>query len=217
MIHSMPYKTKQEWIFCSIKEMIENCELKPGERILLDQVASDFGVSRIPVREALLQLQSEGFVEMIPHAGAVVASVNFSDATDYFSISRELQVLAIRAFTERATDKEISELEGIVLKMEASSNDRELYHKLNQDFHDYIASHCRMPLIEGFLKTYKEHWNRFVRYYHLYPISNERIQQTLTEHRDILKAIKERNVDLAEQASRAHNLSGLEEHLSRMK
>lgn len=217
MIHTMPYKTKQEWIYCTLKEMIEDCELKPGERLLLDQIASDFGVSRVPVREALLQLQSEGFVDMIPHAGAVVASVDFSSANDYFAISRELQVLAIRAFTERASDSEIKDLENLVEKMEKASGNREEYHLLNQDFHDYIASHCKMPLIEGFLKTYKEHWHRFVKYYHLYPMSEERIAQTIKEHRRILEAIENRDLDGAEKASREHNLSGLDEHLYRMK
>ena len=117
----MTFQTKQEWIFEKLKNAIENCELKPGERILLDQVAAENKVSRIPVREALLQLQVEGLVEMVPHCGAVVSPVDFTSASDYFAISRELQVLAVKACIDRSSDEEISKIAAMVDEMEAAA------------------------------------------------------------------------------------------------
>ncbi len=218
-MQKVPFQTKQEWLFTTLREMIETCELKPGQRLLLDQIAADFSVSRIPVREALLQLQSEGLVQMVPHSGAIVTPINFSSASDYFAISRELQVLAVKAFCDRSSEENLDRLESMVLEMETASqkDDRELYSSLNQDFHDFIADHCMMPLVNSFLRTYKQHWNRFVRFYHLYPMSRERMKQTLGEHRNLLHALKKRDSVEAEKASRIHNITGLEDHLSRMK
>lgn len=215
----VPFQTKQEWLFTTLREMIETCELKPGQRLLLDQIAADFNVSRVPVREALLQLQSEGLVQMIPHSGAIVTPVDFLSASDYFAVSRELQVLAVKAFCERSSKEDLIQLETMVLEMEkaAQQDDRALYSSLNQDFHDFIADHCKMPLVNSFLRTYKQHWNRFVRFYHLYPMSRERMKQTLSEHRDLLNALVNRDLVEAERASRVHNITGLEDHLSRMK
>lgn len=218
-MQKIPFQTKQEWLFTTLRDMIESCELKPGQRLLMDQIASDFNVSRIPVREALLQLQAEGLVQMEPHMGAIVSPIDFSSASDYFAISRELQVLAVRAFCDRGEKADLDRLEALVLEMEsaAGSDDMATYSKLNQDFHDLIAEKCRMPLVRTFMKTYQQHWNRFVRFYHLYPMREQRMKQTLKEHRDILEALKSRDPNAAEKASRIHNLTGLEDHLERMK
>ena len=215
----MTFQTKQEWIFEKLKNAIENCELKPGERILLDQVAAENKVSRIPVREALLQLQVEGLVEMVPHCGAVVSPVDFTSASDYFAISRELQVLAVKACIDGSSDEEISKIAVMVDEMEeaARKDDRDEYTRLNHVFHDYIVDLSRMPLLSECLGNFQQRWHRFEKHYHLYPMSEERMHQTLGEHRNILSAIEHRNKEEAEEAVRTHNITGLEDHLKRMK
>lgn len=215
----MTFQTKQEWIYGKLKDSIENCDLKPGERIFLDQVASEYKVSRIPVREALLQLQVEGLVEMVPHCGAVVSPVDFSSAVDYYAISRELQVLAVKACIDRASDEEIRKISKMVSEMEkaAAKDDRDEYTRLNHVFHDYIVELSRMPLLSECLGNFQQRWHRFEKYYHLYPMSVGRMQQTMAEHREILSAIENRDKDAAEKAVRTHNITGLEDHLNRMK
>ena len=92
----VPFQTKQEWLYSELKNAIGHCEIPPGERLILDELAAKYHVSRVPVREALLQLQAEGLVQMTPHVGAVVAPITQASAQDYFAISRELQVLPPR-------------------------------------------------------------------------------------------------------------------------
>lgn len=186
---------------------------------MLDDLANSYQVSRIPVREALLQLQTEGLVQMKAHVGAVVAPITQASAQDYFSISRELQVLAVRAAAMRMSDAEKATLRGIVEEMEriAPTGDLLAYSKANSQFHDYIKNYCHMPLIPQLIDSFHQHWHRFERYYHLYPMSRERMNVTLPEHRDILNAILDSDPDKAENASRKHNISGLNEHLRRMK
>lgn len=215
----VPYETKQEWLYHELSEAIENCELQPGERLILDELAVDFNVSRVPVREALLQLQAEGLVQMTPHVGAVVAPITEASAQDYFAIARELQVLAIRAAATRMSGEEKAHLQAIVDEMEkiAKTGDVLAYSKANSRFHDYIKDFCHMPLIPQLINSFHRHWHRFERYYKLYPMSTDRMNVTLPEHREILEAIKASDPDWAERASRAHNITGLNEHLKRMK
>lgn len=214
----VPFQTKQEWLYSELKGAIERCELQPGERLILDELAADYHVSRVPVREALLQLQAEGLVQMTPHVGAVVAPITQASAQDYFAISRELQVLAVRAAATRMTAEEKGCLETIVAEMEevAPTGDTLRYSQANSRFHDYLKDHCHMPLIPQMIDNFHQHWHRFERYYNLYPMSSARMDVTLPEHRELLEAIKASDPDRAEAASRRHNITGLEEHLRRM-
>ncbi len=214
----VPFQTKQEWLYSELKSAIERCELQPGERLILDELAADYHVSRVPVREALLQLQAEGLVQMTPHVGAVVAPITQASAQDYFAISRELQVLAVRAAATRMTEEEKSCLAAVIAEMEtvAPAGDTLKYSQANSRFHDYIKDHCHMPLIPQMIDNFHQHWHRFERYYNLYPMSSARMNVTLPEHRELLEAIKASDPDRAEAASRRHNITGLEEHLRRM-
>lgn len=215
----VPFQTKQEWLYQEIKRAIEHCELQPGERLILDELATGFNVSRVPVREALLQLQAEGLVQMTPHVGAVVAPITQASAQDYFAISRELQVLAVRAAATRMNEKEKANLATIVREMEdiAPTGDALSYSKANSRFHDFIKDNCHMPLVPQLIDNFHQHWHRFERYYNLYPMSTERMEITLPEHRAMLQAIQAADPDQAEVASRKHNITGLNEHLRRMK
>lgn len=214
----VPFQTKQEWLYHQLREAIENCELQPGERLLLDELATSYNVSRVPVREAILQLQAEGLVQMTPHVGAVVAPITQASAQDYFAISRELQVLAVRAAATRMSEQEKKELEDIVEEMEriARTGDVLSYSEANGAFHDYIKDYCHMPLIPQLIDNFHQHWHRFERYYNLYPMSRERMMETVPEHRKLMEAIRASDPEGAEAASRTHNISGLNEHLRRM-
>ncbi len=215
----VPFQTKQEWLYNELREAIENCDIQPGERLMMDKLADTFGVSRVPVREALLQLQAEGLVQLTPHVGAVVAPITQASAQDYFAISRELQVLAVRAAAFRMSADEKKELEKIVCEMESTAQTGDLlaYSIANNQFHSYITEHCHMPLVPQLIANFHRHWHRFERYYNLYPMSHVRMEITIPEHRNIMQAILDSDADRAEAFSREHNITGLNEHLKRMK
>lgn len=217
-MHKMQYQTKQEWLYHTLRDAIRNCELVPGERLLMDELAAEFNVSRVPVREALLQLQAEGLVRMVPHSGAVVAPITFASAQDYFAISRELQVLAGRAAAERMTDEEREKLQDIVRHMErlADAKEYEQYTKCNLEFHEFIANASKMPLVPHFLDQFQQHWQRVMSYYRLNPMPASRVEETVLQHRSIVAALVSGDADAAERAIREHNVTGLEDHLRRM-
>lgn len=217
-MHKMQYQTKQEWLYHTLRDAIRNCELAPGERLLMDELAAEFNVSRVPVREALLQLQAEGLVQMVPHSGAVVAPITFASAQDYFAISRELQVLAGRAAAERMSDSERTKLQEMVSHMEqcADAGEYEQYTKCNLEFHEFIANVSRMPLVPHFLDQFQQHWQRVMSYYRLYPMQAPRVEETVSQHRAIVEALVSGDADAAERTIREHNITGLDDHLRRM-
>ena len=73
---SMRHRTKQEFVYETLREAIMRCELGPGRRLVIDELARQLEVSAIPVREALQLLQSEGLVTNVPHVGATVSPVS---------------------------------------------------------------------------------------------------------------------------------------------
>ena len=70
------FRTKQQFVYRTLRDAIMRCELLPSERLIIDDLARRLNVSIIPVREAIQVLQSEGLVVIVPHAGATVAPIS---------------------------------------------------------------------------------------------------------------------------------------------
>ena len=93
---TISYGNVQDAVVDRIREMILNGQLEPGEWLRQDELASIFGVSTMPIREALRQLQAEGLVVFLPRRGAMVASISVSDYEEIYRIREELEILACR-------------------------------------------------------------------------------------------------------------------------
>ena len=79
------------------------CELAPGQRLVIDDLARRLEVSAIPVREALQLLQSEGLVHTVPHVGATVAPISRESIDEVFTVMEGLEIVATRSAAERMT------------------------------------------------------------------------------------------------------------------
>jgi len=205
-----PYKTKQEWVYSTLKEAIQSCTLAPGARLTLDDLAEQLNVSRVPVREALLQLQIEGLVDMAPHAGAVVSPISLDSIYELFMILEELEVLAGRAAAENTSLKDLKDLEGILAGMEEAiaDGDVERWSKLNTEFHGEIGRLSGMPFLQQITEKTLERWDR-VRYCYLAEVLHKRISQAQEEHRQIYAALRKGDVKTVEQSLRTHNENAL--------
>ena len=91
-----PHRTKQAFVYRTLHDAISTCEIKPGERLIIDDLARRLQVSAIPVREALQVLQSEGLVITVPHVGATVAPVSRDSIVDVFTVLEGLESVACR-------------------------------------------------------------------------------------------------------------------------
>lgn len=190
-------------IYEVLKDQIINEELGPGERLLDDKLASSFGVSRTPIREALTKLTSEGLVEIIPRSGVYVKKLTKKDIEEIYKIRKVLEGLAVREATSIIDDKKLEQLNLLLQKAErcSSGDDWQSYIDLDVALHDSILKNCQ----NSRLYTVMTNLNTLI---HVFRVrvarDKEKAGQALHEHKTILNAIKAKNPEKAEKAMMEH-------------
>src|SRR5918993_510445 len=119
----MSHLTKQAFVYKTLRDAIIRCELEPGERLIIDDLARRYEVSIIPVREALRQLQSEGLVVSVAHVGATVAPISRDSVLEVFTLLEGLELVATRAAATRATPEDLDGIEQLVIAMDRALED----------------------------------------------------------------------------------------------
>src|SRR4051794_17290688 len=131
----------------ALEDLIAAGALAPGTRLDEETLAAQFGVSRTPVREALLQLASTGLVESRPRQSATVATLSVSAIIESFEFNVELESITARMAARRMTAEERAALDSLVKRMRRVVEQMEVdrYIVFNRDFHEilYAASHNR--------------------------------------------------------------------------
>lgn len=197
------YKPLREMVFESLREAIIQGRLKPGERLMEIQLAEEMGVSRTPVREAIRKLELEGFVVMVPRKGAYVAGISVKDIVDVFEIRAALEALAAGLAAERITPDELEELERslVVISEVSSTDDINAIVETDTNFHELIYKASRNERLSQIVTHLKEQIQRF----RTTSLSQPgRSKNALEEHRKIVEAISDRNVELAQHLAREH-------------
>jgi DNA-binding GntR family transcriptional regulator len=197
------YKPLREMVSDTLREAIVAGTLKPGERLMEIQLAEELGVSRTPVREAIRKLELEGFVIMIPRRGTYVADLSIKDVNDVFEIRTALDVLAAGLAVERITEEELEQLERLLVQIGAyiELEDIEKIVEADGQFHDILYRASRNDRLVGIINNLREQFTRFRSISMAYP---GRIKNTIEEHRQLVEAIAQRNVALAQQLAREH-------------
>ncbi|MFN8379682.1 MAG: GntR family transcriptional regulator [Anaerolineae bacterium] len=172
-----------------------------GYRIDQQSVADELGVSVIPVRECLRQLQAEGLLENLPYRGSFVKSLSLTELRDIYVTRETLEELAARLAVERLTSETLRSLESHIAEMERATEDTDLdaLFALNRSFHFtlYEASQnsILVELIEGL-------WDRSTIYRRMFTFMPDRATQALEEHKRILAACQAGDGQGAGQATR---------------
>lgn len=190
-------------VFNAIESAILNDEYKEGESLNEIKIARELEVSRTPVREALMQLELEGLVKNIPNKGAVVVGVSEKDIEDIYEIRVRIEGLASRLCAEKITDDELKALGRTVDLQEfyLSKNDFEQIRKLDGDFHKIIYEASRSRPLRFMLSNFH---NYIKRARDISVQAEGRAEKTVSEHRAILKAIREGDGALAEKLTAEH-------------
>ncbi len=196
------YKPLREMVFESLREAIIQGRLKPGERLMEIQLAEEMGVSRTPVREAIRKLELEGFVVMVPRKGAYVAGISLKDIVDIFEVRAALEGMAAGLAAERITEEEMDELERSLLMINATGeDDLAAIVKADAAFHELIYKASRNQRLVQIITHLQEQIQRF----RMTSLSQPgRTKIVLDEHKKIVEAISDRNVELAQTLAREH-------------
>lgn len=127
---------KQE-VASRLRELIFSGDLRPGSKIDQDELAQKFGVSKLPIREALITLESEGLVDNLPRRGSFVAPLSREDITDHYDVFGVIAGMAAERASAAFTDEDLDLLEDLVVQMEQSTSTAE-QEELNFRFHRLI-------------------------------------------------------------------------------
>ncbi|MDF9407060.1 MAG: putative HTH-type transcriptional regulator YdfH [Pelotomaculum sp. PtaB.Bin013] len=197
------YKPLRELVFESLREAILLGRLKPGERLMEVQLAEEMGVSRTPVREAIRKLELDGFVIMVPRKGAYVAGITLKDIADVFEVRAALEGMAAGLAAERITDEELDQLERSLVQIRESQSGDNINAVVEGDtaFHDIIYQASRNQQLVQIITHLREQIQRF----RMTSLSQPgRSKFALDEHKKIVEAISDRDVELARVLAREH-------------
>jgi DNA-binding GntR family transcriptional regulator len=204
------HRTKQEFVYQTLRDAIIRCELPPGERLVIDDLARKLAVSAIPVREALQLLQSEGLAVNVPHVGATVAPISKESILEVFTVMEGLEIVATRSAAQRATADELDALAGIVAAMDEAlaAGQTDQWADLNNRFHATIARLTGMPMLQEMMERALDRWDRVRRYY-FSGVLVHRAEHAQQEHHALLAAMKRRDLAALEALVRQHNQGAL--------
>jgi len=132
------HQTLREKILETIRESILKGNLKPGEKVAEPELAERFGISRTPIREAFRQLESEGYLTVIPRKGAVVTELSERDVSEFYAIKSILEGYAARLAATNLSRRDIEKLEQINLRLAslAKEGDVKSFYRVHNEFHD---------------------------------------------------------------------------------
>ncbi|MFJ7754523.1 GntR family transcriptional regulator [Peribacillus muralis] len=140
----------------NLRKAILNGTLKKGDRLIQEEWADRLEVSRMPIREALTQLQMEGLVEMVPHKGAIVTPITREDIEEIYHTRSLLEGLAAEKSLPFLTGEDKEILKGILLEMEKlqlTDVTNEHYIHLNAAFHETLRKGCPWPRVQKMVET----------------------------------------------------------------
>ena len=193
-------------VFQKIREDILNGKYKENDELRENTIGKELGVSRTPVREALRQLELEGLVTIIPNRGAYVTGISHKDIWDIYVIRSMLEVLCARWAAKNITDAQLDELEETILLSEfqmkkESGFSAEQVAALDGRFHSILYEASGSRILDHVLTDFHNYVQTARR---SSVVSEDRARKSIREHRQILRAIKDRDEEMAEQLANEH-------------
>jgi len=191
-----------------IRTAILEGELQPGQWLRQERLAQEYGVSQMPVREALRQLAAEGLVEHVPFHGVRVIEFSPDDVEDLYAHRSFLEGLAARYAAENVTPEELVELRELYLRMKQRLAPEDLaeYRHLNRRFHELISGASRRAYL---VRVLSRIWTTFpTMLWGNFDVASRSLPgrdvSDLQEHEALLVALENRDAEGAEALARRH-------------
>jgi DNA-binding GntR family transcriptional regulator len=199
----------REQMYIALKEHILKNIYKPNEVLQIDRIAEEFGVSATPVREALVRLESDGLVTLIPNKGAQVSDISEEDIRNTWEIRRLLETYAARMSIRLIPDEELDDLERDIHRLEASPFDEELYVSTDRKLHQLFFIYLTNNLLKDSITRVHEISNR-IRYFAEGSVQMHEkvVQDVIHEHLSIIANIRTHDPELLVPLLYTHLLNG---------
>lgn len=189
-----------EQVVGRLRDAITSGRLRPGDRLMQDELARHLGVSRMPVREALRRLEAEGLVVLQPYRGALVAELSAQELREIYEIRIALETLALRVGVPMMGPDRLRTMEGVLRRLD-DELDGGAWVALNAEFHSLLYEACERDLL---LETIQNLRNKSDRYLRLFAARRDRTAQAQEEHWAIFDACRRGEAEEAESLLARH-------------
>ena len=197
-----PFVTAQHEVYRHLREQILSGALSAGTRLNPVDIGASLGVSRMPVREALRQLDSEGLVTIRPNRGVVVMSLSPKEIEEIFLIRTALEILAVRQAMPNINARTLDELGRRRRMMDEAEGDARLWVRRHDEFHDALCGLSGMPRLIAEIRRSRALLNAYMSRY--YREANLTPEMDGHGHDAIIDALRTRNLTLIEACLRDH-------------
>lgn len=215
-VDSLQFKSKTQAVYDLLRQRILDFHYVPGQALSIDGLARELGISKIPIREAIKQLEAERFVETELHVGARVAPISVAQAEQLYPIRHALCDLATRLAVPRLDEATLDHLEVLQQQMEAATRlrDTATVDRLNRQFHLKIVEAAGNSEL---YQLYRDLLHRCSRFRAGVSLPHHRAVQVMAEHRAILAALHARDIETAVKVSHEHDHRASEEIIAQMR
>ena len=196
MTPNITHRTLSSAITERLRQEILNGSHPSGAQLRQDALATAFGVSRIPVREALFQLEAEGLVQIVPHKGAIVTSLSPDEINDVFDLRTMLEPRLFSHSIPRMTAEDFARLDDIQKKFAAAIRAKDLaqWGTLNAELHTQLYSRALLPQTAFIVAGLLQKSDRYTRVQLSTPAAMKRAE---TEHAELIALCKARKASAA--------------------
>jgi DNA-binding GntR family transcriptional regulator len=193
---TLRHRTVSAAVADDLRRRIVDGEFASGFQLRQDALAAEFGVSRIPVREALMQLEAEGLVKIHPHRGAIVSELSMEEIADLFELRAILEPRLLRASAPRLTEEDYRRLKAILKEFSAALKARHVsrWGELNTELHMVLYRHAGQPRSLAIVANLLQECDRHTRLQLSLEGKRERAE---TEHAELIRLCAAGEVETA--------------------
>lgn len=199
----------RDQIYEVLKDSILRNMYAPNSMLPIDQLAEEFGVSATPVREALVKLEADGLIQLIPNKGAIVTDIQADDILNNWEMRKLLEPYAAARSAELIPREELAQIRKEILSLSTNPFDRELYIASDAHIHETFYKYLPNPFLRDVIRRVHQMSVR-IRYLpeNSAAIHEKAVHEVLAEHAAILDALEAGNHALIEAAVRRHLENG---------
>ena len=198
---ALPSANLPSHVQATLQEAILNGGLAPGERLMVDDVAAHFGVSKIPVREALKALEAAGWVVSQPRRGTYVRPLSPEELRETFEMRRLLEPYSARLAAERRTEEQLHELQDLLGQSAQALKDGDVLRvtAVNSRFHSVMANAAGNSMLADSIAKLELQLRRY-----FVAVDWQQRRESMAQHTAIYEALQAKDAPRAERLTLAH-------------
>ncbi|MCC6897311.1 MAG: GntR family transcriptional regulator [Anaerolineae bacterium] len=209
------FRSKKEIVYDLLRENILTGVYQPGTRLVIDDLATKLKVSQIPIREALGQLEADGFITTEPYVGPTVTPIDANSVSEIFGLLESMEIISSCAACATMTEHDLKSLTQMVNEMDKLLDKPDEWARQNQTLHLFICEIAQTVLIHKMMQKVFDHWDR-LRMYYLKDVSTNRLGDAQTGHKQMIEAFKARDAEAVERVIREHNQSAIKSYMQHL-